>query len=308
MDLTTLTVSVLSSAGVSAGIQWLAKTLVQHRLALDLEAQKSAQQRELAEHKAHVEALVRRELELQLAEHAAKRAYEWDARKRLYAAIGPLRFQLLLACRALAGRLEALADKERTYGTSVKGYYGQSTLYRLLRPLAIAELIERQIAYADFAVDEVAIDILRFKQSAQRILSGHEVVGDHPDMDWRYQRQHAFMDSIAAAANALIVTDDEEPARPLRFDEFRGQEFESFEPFTSLLQDFSVAGKPLLWIRFVALANACNEIVNRAGAAIGFEKRTTNIRGLVKLTKDEFVDQRIDDYVERIHRAAFFPL
>jgi hypothetical protein len=44
-------------------------------------------------------------------------------------------------------------------------YYGKNTLYRMLRPIAISELIERQIAYADFAVDPSAVKVLRFRRT-----------------------------------------------------------------------------------------------------------------------------------------------
>jgi hypothetical protein len=63
----------------------------------------------------------------------AHQQYVLQARQRLYAAIGPLRFQLLIACRELASRVEALSKGR--YDTSTAGYFGQNTLYRLLRPL-----------------------------------------------------------------------------------------------------------------------------------------------------------------------------
>src|SRR5206468_11459935 len=54
---------------------------------------------------ARVEGEIRQRVETTLAEGAAERQYAFEARTRLYSAIGPLRFQLLLACRDLSGRI-----------------------------------------------------------------------------------------------------------------------------------------------------------------------------------------------------------
>jgi hypothetical protein len=38
------------------------------------------------------------------------------------------------------------------YDLELDGYFGRNTIFRLLHPLAILELIERQLAYSDFAI------------------------------------------------------------------------------------------------------------------------------------------------------------
>ena len=48
------------------------------------------------------------ELDEDLGGRAAQRQYEFDARKRLYGAIGPLRFQLAVACAVLSARVERI--------------------------------------------------------------------------------------------------------------------------------------------------------------------------------------------------------
>jgi hypothetical protein len=294
MDFDTIVIAVASSAGLSSALQWFSQTLVKHQLS-----------RDLATHKALVEGSVRREIEAQLAEKAANRSYEWDARKRLYSAIGPLRFQLILACRSLAGRIGAYATTERSYSMDVRGYYGRSTLYRLLKPLAIAELIEQQVAYADFAVDTAAIDCLRFKQSAARILSGGEIVGAHPHVDWSCEREHVFSDSITSAAHALVTSDAGANARPLRFDEFRKlPTLENFEPFVSLLDDFAISRKPLFWLRLVALAQASIAFALRAGQPIGLEIEPLEAKSLVELVGDRHIQDDLSRYLRSIELAA----
>jgi hypothetical protein len=69
----------------------------------ELEAYRNGLARELEDRKAGIQGSINREVQLQLGERAAQREYEYDARKRLYIAIGPLQFQLLAACRACAG-------------------------------------------------------------------------------------------------------------------------------------------------------------------------------------------------------------
>ena len=93
--------------------------------------------------------------------------YEYKAKQRLYLAIAPMRFQLLLACRDLARRVEAYGRSKQHFYLDpyASSYYGMDTLYRAPRPLALAELIERQMAYAGFTIDQDALGLLWFKQA-----------------------------------------------------------------------------------------------------------------------------------------------
>lgn len=191
----------LPTLGVSAGAAaWLTKTLVNHLLEKDVESRTSELAAQLELHKAQWEGEIKRQVETFLADKAADREYALDARKRLYTAIGPLRFQLLLACRDLSGRTTAHGKVQ--YDTDVADYYGRSFLFRILRPLAISELIERQIAFADFAVDAGAQDLLRFKKSAFAAFTGPSLVEGYPKVDWEFETQHIFFDHLSRAANA----------------------------------------------------------------------------------------------------------
>lgn len=166
---------VLSSAGVSlvtAG--WLAQKLVEHRLTKDLETFKTQQEEKLELEKAEWDGRVRQKVETVLAERAADRDYVLQARKRLYSAIGPLKFQLLVACRDLSGRIKRHATFDEQERIDVDDYYGRSTLYRILRPIALTELVERQISYADFGVDPDAVNLLTLKKNIFGVLSGGE--------------------------------------------------------------------------------------------------------------------------------------
>ena len=101
---------------------------------------------------------------------------------------------------------------------SLDGYYGKSTLYRILRPLCLAQMVEGQIAIADFSVDKGASICLRFR-AAFDALSGDILVGGHPDLDWNSQRGHVFADNLTRCAHALIVSTATE-SRAMTFHEF----------------------------------------------------------------------------------------
>jgi hypothetical protein len=205
-----------------------------------------------------------------------------------------------MACRDFAARIANFERQRHRTLRADGGYYALSTLYRLLRPLAIAELIERQVAYSDFAVDKGAVDCLRFKRSARRILSNHEIVCDYPKVDWSRQAEHVFADSIAIAANVLIVPGPEGKDRVQRFDEFANiapdERLARLMPFPQLLADFTIKAKPLLWIRLVAYGAACATYANHAGEGLGFERTDYPLAKLIAASEAPYMLE---------HRKAF---
>lgn len=266
----------------------------------ELEAHKIALARGLEDRKATLQGAINREVQLQLGERAAQREYEYDARKRLYVAIGPLRFQLLASCRACASRIEGLGGREQ-YDLAVDGYFGRNTLYRLLVPLAIVELIERQLGYSDFSIDQGALDCLRLKKSFASAWSGDEVVLGHPELDWTRQVQHVFGGSRTRAANALISEGTGTSGRVLRFDEFLAgdteKELEQLKPFPDLLNGFSIQRKPILWARLVAYGHSCNAYINRNGVALGFEEKDFPAESLLVASGDGHIVSHAREYL-----------
>ena len=311
-DYVTIFSSVVSSLGVSAAAAgWLSKQLVGHRLKKDLEDYKTGLRKEMEVHKARLDlqrdeqqAALRRQVETVLGNEAADRQYELEARKRLYTAIGPLKFQLLLACRQAAHRIEG--HGLHPYATDMGGYYGRNTLYRMLRPLAISDLIERQIAYADFTVDPSAIRLLRFRRAASLAWSGDGVVLDHPDVNWKWQEQHVVTDRLAGVAETLLQEPEPGTARVLRYREFEvslsNQDFvDRLDPFPRLLSGFNPVKSPILWLRFVCFGYICNELILSEGQELGFEKRAFPIQELLRRSKDPHIEQFLDNYEKAIH-------
>lgn len=324
MDISSVIATILSSGLVSlAAARWLTTRFIDHQLAKDLKnheatlAEKvAASEGEIDERlsaaKASLEAQLRRGVEEYLGDKAADRQYRLDARKRLYTAIGPLRFQLVVACADLSVRVDRIGTGKQPYPTSLEGYFGRSTAYRLLRVLAIAELIERQMAYADFSVDTSTADLLRFKHEAFLCLSSSTVSLNHPQANWDDQVDHIYHDVLSIIAAAMIVRDGSDAApRVMRFDEFDQfardpAKARAIHPVTGLFKDFTIVAKPILWIRFVSLGELCSSLVRRDGAALGVIAEPYDGPKLLNASTDTFVGQNRARYQEVLQRFRDF--
>src|ERR1700738_1369905 len=91
----------------------------------------------------------------------AKREYEYDARKRLYAQCEPLLFQSLDLIQGGRRRVESLARSAKSRDICVDGsgwlashnYYWQSTVYYLLAPLTSYRILQRRITAIDLRLE-----------------------------------------------------------------------------------------------------------------------------------------------------------
>lgn len=202
-------------------------------------------------------------------EEDAWRVYTFDARRRLYETVGPLRFQLLLASRELASRVAAYP--RRPYNMAHGGYYVTSFTYRVIRPLAIAELIERQIAYADFSVDPQVLDLLRFKAAAKAMLCDAEVIFDDKKADWTRQREHFFSGKFGGLARSGLTDDQDDTVRVLREEEFGKviDEREMSAHAHRMLASLDLAATPRLWARLTGYGYVANWLLGRLGPEIG---------------------------------------
>jgi hypothetical protein len=92
----------------------------------------------------------------------ALRAYRFEARKRLYEQCEPLLFQLAEAAENARGRIYGIArtcrhDDLKANGDGwlreANGYFFLSTMYRLLAPVAVFQLLRRRLTTVDLNVD-----------------------------------------------------------------------------------------------------------------------------------------------------------
>jgi hypothetical protein len=292
-DWVTVVISVLSSLGFSTGgVWWLGKKWVERRLELE---------------KIDWQGEVQKQVETELADRAADREYALDARRRLYTAIGPLRFQLLMACRELAGRIRAYSL--HPYSMDTRGYYGQTTLYRLLRPLALSELIERQMSFADFSVDPSAIELLRFKRAAAIALSDSDPILDHPNATWYGQDQHLFANTIDRVASAIIIREDESNSRVLEFAEFEQfisnkRNLSSLSPLPEMLDSFNSKDMPILWIRLILYGYLCAHLVKTIGLQIGFDQIEYDVLSLLPQSQDAYTIENLKAFLDTFNNIT----
>jgi len=232
------------------------------------------------------------ELSQQHSQNEAKIKYEFEAKSRLYNAIGTLRFQLLLAARDAASQISGYGAGRRWLITT-KNYYGQSTLYKLILPISLCQKIEAQISYADFSVDSGAIDLLRFKRAIYTAFTSGKSILQHPDANWEHEEQHVFRHSLDNIALSLINEDDENKAViPLssfaKFTSSKGG-YSKISPLPELFADFTIERKPLLWCRLVLYGYLCSEFVNSVGTGIGFEPIEYDVSELLGQADDDFM-------------------
>lgn len=247
-----------------------------------------------------------------LARRAVELDYELHARKRLYEAIGPLRFQLLLAVRDLLRRLKS--HPTHSWSMDPSTYYAHSFIYRLLRPLAIVQLIERQMGTADFSVDASALDVIRFKTAVVAMLSGNEILLGHPGEDWHSQSQHLYSQNVEVAAGRLVVEQDGQPPRVMTYGEF-SEAFEDPRSDRALapLAEFFVGctahlwEKPVLWLRLVGYGYAGARILERHGSSLGVASGGYPIERLLGKLEDDMIAGRIPDYAAAIRATAEDP-
>lgn len=231
--------------------------------------------------------------------------YELEAKKRLYEVIGPLRLQLLLAARDVVRRFQ-MHHKDK-WNMNPDGYYVKSCVYRLLAPLAVGQLIEKQLSVVDFGVDKDAIGLLSFISSAERMLTGDDLLLNHPDVNWASQTQHLFRDNLRAAALTLVVSESGKPSRLMSFAEFDASyELLKTEALKALALIFkrcenSLTENVIFWVRVTGYAYACAEYLkSRTGAALGFEERTLPIQEMIQATKDQLYISQLELYQQRL--------
>lgn len=267
--------------------------------------------------KAEIEARFKQEVELKLGDAAADRMYHSEARRRLYQAVGPLRYQLLVAAAEWTNRVVRIGDIDAsTYDMSINGHFLRSTAYRFLRLLAVAELIERQIAFADFAVDPDMRILLKFKRQLGQCFSSSDVSLKHPQEDWQHQRQHVFSDTLSSLAAQMVVTDSAMGIeRVARFDEFQvmlddKQRAKGLHPIPDLMIGFTPASKPILWLRVLALSQLCTGLLETQGRDLGIEVQAVDLKLMLGLTGDQAISDGNTMYFEALEKfksALQFP-
>lgn len=255
--------------------------------------------------------LVRKaQIDADAMDRQARIEYESMARQRLYESIGPLRMLLLFSARDAIRRINGHAQAADGWNMDPSAHHGRSTIYRLLRPLAVAQLIERVMGVVDFSVDAGAVGLLRFGATAERMLSSDDIVMDHPGVDWGRQTQHLFRDNLRAAA-ARLIDDDQDRPKVISYDRLQKDILDparddELAALAAILGQCSrsMTENPIFWLRLVGYAYACGELVRAQGVPLGFAAPALDPADLLRKTNDDYISTHLDDYLAAMRRVA----
>jgi hypothetical protein len=219
-------------------------------------------------------------------ERAARRDYEYEARKRLYEECDPLLFQFVELSANALGRITNLARACRDESLQPdgsgwldhEGYYFLTTLYRLMVPCAIFQLLQRRLTLLDLRLDgRISTQFLLCRMLYRTFRDDWDLANaspklpynpDHPhagslvaDEPSVYRRQGVYAGQLELIVEALIVSEPGQPSRYLRYGEFASayQDEQSlvhraFAPVAQLFYRFHPAIRPVLWRILVAQA------------------------------------------------------
>ena len=231
-----------------------------------------------------------------LLERKARIDYKLPARQRLYEALGPLRTQLLFSSRDLVRRVQNHPGSR--WNMKPSDYYAKSFIWRLLRPLAVGQLIEGQLTIADFSVDPKAVALLRYKAAMDEMLTGGEVVEGLEGVNWATQTQHLFADNLRTAA-AKLIFDDDGVDRVMGYAQF-DQSYPDLmaqpglKELTTIFDNcvrngHTLLGNPIFWLRVVGYAYVCNQLMSTHGSKLGFRKSVLAVQSLLEAVPDRSV-------------------
>jgi hypothetical protein len=226
--------------------------------------------------------------ESQLSAEAARRSYEYEARKRLYHDCEPLLFQLSQTARVAIGRTISLARSARqgeldgTDGLlggpieedSGRGYYFRSTIYQLLAPLCIAYILQSRLTLRDTALDRWINRQFFLSEAAYKalirdfyfadqppIVAGYRETADRSslhDCALGHKKQGVFLGRLDNAIDSLIER-NADPAQVITFGRFeqllleRGSELSRcMAPLVTLFAGFHPRTQPVCWRILVA--------------------------------------------------------
>ena len=219
----------------------------------------------------------------QKTEKDARRAYEFEAHKKLYEQCEPLLFQLAELAEGPVARIGSLA---RTAAISLRSacwarqgdlprwlaeneYFKLSTLYRLVAPLAILRLFQQRLTLIDLSLDpHIATQYGLLKLSYLVWKDDFQFAQMEPPIDYHparyetkeqreqnqsaYWRQGIVLGVLDTTIDALLTAD---PQRPwMTFGAFESAmkdpasaTAKAFEDFMNLLDAFHPRNRPILW-------------------------------------------------------------
>lgn len=244
-----------------------------------------------------------------------------EKQSRLEVTTGSLQLELFLETRSFARRLahyfrESRDERLQTYkdhGRRGAYHRGGMMIYRILRPLTVGEIIEKQTLAGDLILDPGMMEMIRFGQAAIEILTGDKLGrpfegdrdfvegfdmaycwdadGDERERPPVLQRIRGSYLRCGAAALVAEPKRDLEPRRCLTHSEFcklwerpdpeskRAAAFDQgLEPMRATFGGFSRYENPILWLRLVGYACACERFFDQMGELMDQQEFRRRVR------------------------------
>jgi hypothetical protein len=205
----------------------------------------------------------------------ARRDYEYEARKRLYAEIEPIRFQVCEALEEAHYRVRSLARTARSGNLGIgseswvanSGYYLRSTIYKLILPVTYFRLMQRRMTFIDLHLDtNIAMQYSLLKLYARSFTDDFIFADLEPKLryepnhpQWKslreensavFSRQALVLGDLECVADLLTIQENGQ-MRVLQFGEFENlfdteKLDENLQEILSLFVTFSPDRKPVL--------------------------------------------------------------
>ncbi len=205
-------------------------------------------------------------LSRQAAEESARRAYEYEARQRLYVQIQPLLFQLGELCEISYDRIASL-QQARVFRhlESPGSYIMLSTIHRLACPLVVIRQIQRRLTAVDLGVDStVRGQYLVAKEIARTLTSGVRLSETEPQLDYPWKtdadRQHIGISELEMLITLLTVREPDGTPRWMDYGELESS-YQNDSKAQKIINQIQIPllranplTKPVLWRTLVAQA------------------------------------------------------
>jgi hypothetical protein len=269
-------------------------------LQTELEGRKSELQKDLEEFKAG--------LADELAAQNARRSYEYDAKKRLYAQVEPLLFQLFEAAEGAFHAVASLARTQRMgklpawLAADAHKYYIRSIIHRLFLPLAIFRLIRQSTTLVDLNLDpSIRLRYALLKEGYLTWTDDFGIADCAPKLDYRpneddwarlrkanqpvYWRQGLVIGSVDRLVDAMTSANSA-PPRPMNFGEWELAVTKTralklaYEIVEDIFIDFEFRARPVLGRLLISYACMMHTLMSIYGKPVEQLDLTALVSGL----------------------------
>jgi len=106
---------------------------------------------------------------------------------------------------------------------------------------------------------------------------------------------------LSEAAQALITADTNGARRVIEYHEFSkllasDHNNQGLKVLENIIDEFTIASKPLFWLRLVAFDHNCREYVGTEGINLDFDYKPYDIRALLKRSSDAYIMNNLNEF------------